>query len=80
MPSITLKAIPKSVHSALKARAKRHKRSLNQEMIAVLEESVAPSRKVDVEAMIARAKRFRESLKFTTTAEEIDRFKRMGRE
>lgn len=79
MPAITLKALPPSLHRTLKTRAARHKRSLNQEVIAVLEEAVAPSRRVDVEAMLAENRRFRESLKFDTTPEEIDAFKREGR-
>ena len=79
MASITLKALPPKLHRALKSRAKLHKRSLNQEVIAVLEEAVAPSRKVDIEAMLAREKKFMESLNFTTTLEEIDAFKREGR-
>ena len=80
MPAITLKSLPASLHRSLKSRAARHKRSLNQEVIAVLEEAVAPSRRVDVEAMIAKTRALRASLKFTTTPEEIDRFKREGRE
>ncbi len=80
MPAITLKAIPAALHRQLKARAARHKRSLNREVIAVLEEAVAPSRLVDVEAMIAENRRFRDKFKFSTTPEEIDRFKREGRE
>jgi plasmid stability protein len=79
MPSITLKALPAPLHRQLKARAARHKRSLNQEVIAVLEEAVAPAKRVDVEAMIAEARSFRAGLGFTTTPEEIDRFKREGR-
>lgn len=79
MAAITLKALPASLHRALKTRAARHKRSLNQEMIAVLEEAVAPARRVDVEAMLADAKRFRGSLKFKTRPVEIDAFKREGR-
>jgi plasmid stability protein len=79
MASITIKALPTSLHRALKSQAKLHKRSLNQEVIAVLEETLAPSRKVDIEAMIAREKRFMESLSFSTTPEEIDAFKREGR-
>lgn len=80
MPAITLKSLPAALHRSLKSRAARHKRSLNQEVIAVLEEAVAPSRRVDVEALIAETRRFRESLNFKTTPEEIDRFKREGRE
>jgi plasmid stability protein len=79
MASITLKSLPPALHRALKSRAKLHKRSLTKEVIAVLEETVAPSRKIDVEAMIAREKQFMDSLKFSTTPEEIDAFKREGR-
>ena len=80
MPAITLKALPGPLHRQLKARAARNKRSLNQEVIAVLEDAVAPSKRVDVEAMIAETRRFRASLNFTITPEEIDRLKREGRE
>jgi plasmid stability protein len=79
MAAITLKSLPPSLHRALKHRASRHKRSLNQEVIAVLEEAVAPARRVDVAAMIARTRALRDSLKFTATLDEIDRFKREGR-
>ncbi|MBI1815412.1 MAG: hypothetical protein HYR72_10570 [Deltaproteobacteria bacterium] len=79
MAAITLKALSPSLHRALKTRASRHKRSLNQEVIAVLEEAVAPSRRVDVEAMLANAKRFRDSLKFKARPAEIDALKRIGR-
>jgi hypothetical protein len=79
MPAITLKALPDRLHRQLKARAVRHKRSLNQEVLAVLEESVAPARRLDVDALLAESRRFRAGLKFTATAEEIDRFKRAGR-
>ncbi len=80
MPAITFKALPTSLHRQLKARAALHKRSLNQEVIAVLEDAVAPAKRIDVEAMIAKTRALRSSLKFTTTPEEIDRFKREGRE
>ncbi len=79
MPAITLKGLPATLHRQLKVRAARHKRSLNQEVIAVLEDAVAPAKRVDTEAMIAETRRFRESLNLTTTPEEIDRFKREGR-
>ena len=81
MAAITLKALPASLHRALKSRAARHKRSLNQEVIAVLEEAVAPSRPVDVEGLIAEARRFRASLSpgFSVRPETIEAFKREGR-
>ncbi len=80
MPAITLKALPRPLHRTLKERAARNKRSLNQEVIAMLEDAVAPSKRIDVEAMIAKTRELRASLKFTTTPEEIDRLKREGRE
>jgi antitoxin FitA len=79
MPSITLKGLPPALHRALKARAAEHNRSLNREVVAVLEAAVAPSRRLDVEAMIAEARRVRASLGFTVTAEEATRLKREGR-
>jgi plasmid stability protein len=79
MASITLKSIPPSLHRTLKSRAKQHKRSLNQEVIAVLEQSVTPNRKVDVDAMLAREKRFSESLGFMTTPQEIEAAIQEGR-
>lgn len=80
MPAITLKALPSALHLQLKARAAQNKRSLNQEVISVLEDAVAPSKRIDVEAMIAKTHELRASLSFTTTDNEIDRFKREGRE
>ena len=40
MATITLKNVPRDVHSALKKRAKRHKRSLNQEAILCLDQAL----------------------------------------
>jgi len=45
----------------------------------VLEESVAPARRLDVAALQAEIRQFRARLGFTTTPEEIDRFKWAGR-
>ena len=80
MAAITLKSIPVALHRQLIARALRNRRSLNQEVLATLEAAVAPSRKVDVEAMIEGTRRFRDSLNLWTTPEEIDAFKREGRD
>ncbi|HEY5705787.1 MAG TPA: hypothetical protein VIS96_09460 [Terrimicrobiaceae bacterium] len=37
MPTITLKKVPAKLHARLKAQAKAHKRSLNQEAIVCIE-------------------------------------------
>jgi plasmid stability protein len=79
MPSITLKKIPVALHRILKTQAKRHKRSLTQEAISVLETGVGSAPKVDIEAMLERERRFRDSLKFTTTPEKIEAAIQKGR-
>ena len=79
MASITLKGITPKLHQRLKMRATRHKRSLNQEVIALLEEQTTPSRRVSAEALIARAKRFRATLNMVALPKDIDKFKRQGR-
>jgi plasmid stability protein len=61
MITITLKDIPKPVHSALKNRAKQHGRSLNKEALACLEAAVAPAR-VNVHALLEELREHRASL------------------
>ena len=46
MPTITLKNVPKSLHVKLTKRAAVHKRSLNQEAIVCLEETLQMSQPV----------------------------------
>ena len=79
MITITLKGIPKETHRELKRRAAEHRRSLNSEAIAVLESGVR-SVPIDAQALIARARALRGTMKFKATAAQIDRWKREGRE
>jgi plasmid stability protein len=79
MITITIKGLSKEAHQALKKRAATHGRSLNTEAIAVLESSVR-STPVDPQALIARARAVRATMKFKATAAQIDRWKREGRE
>ncbi len=78
MITMTLKGIPKETHRELKKRAAEHRRSLNSEAIAVLESSVR-SVPVDTQALLARARAARATMKFMATDAEISRFKREGR-
>ena len=78
MITITIKGLSKEAHQALKQRAATHGRSLNTEAIAVLESSVC-SQPVDNEALILRARQFRNSLKFKVTAADLNRFREKGR-
>jgi plasmid stability protein len=79
MITITIKGLSKEAHQALKKRAATHGRSLNMEAITVLESSVR-SHPVDPQALIARARAVRGTMKFKATAVQIDRWKREGRE
>jgi plasmid stability protein len=78
MITITIKGLSKEAHLALKQRAATQGRSLNTEAIAVLEASVR-STPVDAGAAIARAREFRNSLKFRVSPAEMKRFKNAGR-
>jgi len=79
MITITIKGLSKEVHRELKKRAATHGRSLNTEAIAVLESSVR-SQPVDTQALLARARAVRATMKFKATAAQIDWWKREGRE
>ncbi|MGD9874855.1 MAG: Arc family DNA-binding protein [Kiritimatiellia bacterium] len=61
MITITLKNIPRSVHKALKYRAKQHGRSLNKEALVCLEDAVSPTL-IDVDALLADIQQHRSSL------------------
>ena len=58
MPSITLKNLPVALHGALKARANRHGRSLNREVVTCLEAAISVSR-IQVDEALASIDRVR---------------------
>jgi len=66
--SITLKNIPDPIYQRIKQAAKRNHRSMNNEIIACLEQALAP-RPVDIEARLDQARRLRE--RFTGPALEV---------
>ena len=80
MPSLTFKSFPSRLHRNLRAQAARHNRSMTKEALALIEEGLARRQPVDVEAMLERVRELRAKIKFAATPEEIDRFKREGRE
>ncbi|MEO8426824.1 MAG: Arc family DNA-binding protein [Verrucomicrobiota bacterium] len=57
--NITVKDLPPNLHRKLKTQATANKRSLNMEIISVLESSLQ-SRKLDVEALLAQIKAVRD--------------------
>ncbi len=78
MISITIKGIPKDIHQELKQRADLNGRSLNTEVIAVLESSLRSSL-VDVDELISRARALRSTMKFSTSAADLRRMQTGGR-
>jgi antitoxin FitA len=64
MITITIKGIPKETHRELKRRAAAHRRSLNNEVLLVLDSSVR-NEPVDAAALIAKARAVRATMKLT---------------
>jgi len=63
--NLSIKNAPDDVVQRLKARATRHHRSLQGELLAILEEAVRPPRQVSVDEVLAEVRR----LQLTTPAE-----------
>jgi len=80
MYSLTVKSLPEELHQNLKKRAKLHNRSLNREVISILQEATAPSRKIDAKALVEDARRFVAAQKFSIPHDQVDALKREGRE
>lgn len=59
MPNFTVKQIPESLYDRLKARAERHRRSINSEMIHILEGALLAT-PVDPNELLADARALRE--------------------
>jgi plasmid stability protein len=51
MPTLTIKGVPPELHEKLKERAERHRRSMNNELLTILERTLTPSRKSAEEAI-----------------------------
>jgi plasmid stability protein len=77
--NITLKRIPADLHKDIKASALRHRRSINSEIIALLEEGLGPRRRT-AEDILASARAVREKMNdIWLDDKKIDRAKREGR-
>jgi plasmid stability protein len=61
MSTVTVKDLPEKLHRQLKARALQHHRSLNSEIIAMLEAATAPQ-KLDPDALLALAASLRKQV------------------
>jgi plasmid stability protein len=68
--NVTIKDLPQRIHRKLKARAAANKRSLNWEMIDILEKAVE-SQPVNIEELIAEVDRLHATYKIPPITEEI---------
>jgi len=77
MPTLTIKGVPPELHEKLKERAERHRRSMNSEVLTILERTLTPSRKSAEEA-IAEAEALNDRIGKTFDSTLIEEKKREG--
>ena len=78
MSTVTVKDLPEKLHRQLKARALRHRRSLNREIIACLEATAAPQR-LDVDALLVRTAELRGRVSGSLSDADLLAFRSSGR-
>ena len=78
MPNLTIKGLPDELHARLKERAERHRRSMNSEVLMILERALT-NRRPDAEEMIRRAEALNERIGKTFDTDLIEEGKREGR-
>ncbi|MFP4540373.1 MAG: FitA-like ribbon-helix-helix domain-containing protein [Opitutales bacterium] len=87
MKAMTIRDVPEELHAALKERARRNRRSLNQQVIEDLSQLVAGEAAMEEEErkrrrpeeLIGMVKEFRRGATGFMTAEEIDAAMEEGR-
>lgn len=80
MTTITIKNLPSTVYERLKTQAQNNRRSINSEIIFVLEQvfSIPP---IDVDATLERTRKLRElTADYVVSADEIEKMINEGRE
>jgi plasmid stability protein len=78
MATVTVKDLPDKLHRRLKARALRNRRSLNSEIIAMLEAATMPQ-KVDPDALLSRAAALRARVGGRLTDSDLTALRNAGR-
>ena len=78
MANVTIKDLPARLHERLKMNAKLNRRSLNSEVITLLEGALEP-KKANVDEILAAARAVRAQVKRELSDQEINRRKRQGR-
>jgi len=81
MVTVTIKNIPEEIYEKIKLQAKANHRSVNSEIISIFEHAIQKRTPMDVKEILERARKVRElTAHYTATEEEIDRWKKEGRE
>ncbi len=78
MATVTVKDLPEKLHRQLKARALQHRRSLNSEILAVLETAVS-ARKLDPDDLLTRAAALRSRVGGRLTDSDLAALRGAGR-
>jgi len=76
--TLSLKDVPATTHRSLKERAQMNHRSLNSEILAILESALA-SHKIDINDNLRRARMLRSRFKGQVFEAELQAAKRTGR-
>ena len=79
MATVTIKNIPESVYERIKAQAKINHRSINGEILSILEQAISIP-PIDVKATLERTRKIRElTAHYVITDEEMSKWKKEGR-
>lgn len=79
MATLTIKNIPLEVYERLKRRAKANRRSINQEVIAVIERALETP-PIDIDSTLERTRNIRElTAQYRLRDEELEQWKNEGR-
>jgi plasmid stability protein len=79
MVTLTIKNVPEELYERIKTQAKNNHRSINKEVITIIERAftIPP---IDVQATLERTKKIRElTAHYIITDEEMTRWKKEGR-
>jgi antitoxin FitA len=81
MVTVTIKNIPEEIYEKIKLQAKANHRSVNSEIISIFEHAIQKRTPIEVEEILERARKVRElTAHYTVSEEELNRWKREGRE
>ena len=80
MVTITIKNVPPEVYERIKIQAKNNHRSINGEILSILEQAISIP-PIDVKATLERTRKLREmTAHYVITNEELTKWKNEGRE